>query len=123
FTLDHATLFKMVQEVGRKYPGTRKPDKEFRISVASGVVYVVATCRAGAALVTATQDGACIVPRQAFEDVIHTFKGERILSVQVKGVVMTIGNFKMPVAYSPVASPPKHLEWFGPNPSQSEPAT
>jgi hypothetical protein len=117
FTIDHATLFRMVRGVGRKYPGTRKPDEELPLSVASGVVYVAATCRAGAALAIGTKDGECVVPRQSFEDVLRTFAGERILTIQVKGL-MTIGNFKMPVTgYTTSPTPPKKVEWFGPNPT------
>jgi hypothetical protein len=116
FTIDHATFFGMVHAVGRRYLGGKR-DKELRLSVASGVIYVAASCRAGAALAIDTQDGECRVPSKKFEQVLGTFKGQRILTIQVKGS-MTIGSFKMPVTgYSTCPTPPKKFEWFGPNPT------
>jgi hypothetical protein len=116
FTIDHATFFGMVHAVGRRFPGSKR-DKVLRVSVISGVIYVAGSCRAGAALAIDTQDGECSVPRKEFEDVLDTFKGQHILTIQVK-VSMTIGSFKMPVTgYSTCPTPPRKFEWFGPNPT------
>jgi len=95
-----------------------------KLSVVSGVIYAIATCRAGGAVAIETEDGECVVPRQDFEDLLQTFKGQRILTVRVKNFTMTIGNFKMSVAsFSPTSVPPNKFEWFGPNPASNPTAT
>jgi hypothetical protein len=121
FTLDHKTLFKMVQEVGRKYPGTRHADKEIKVSVASGVLFVIAPCRTGGALAIDTEDGQFTVLRQVFQDMLASYKGERFLTLEASKGGMSIGSFSVTVyGYSPTPYIPRRWDWFGPGPPPAQ---
>lgn len=105
----------MVQAVGRKFPAMSRQDATITLTVHAGIVIASTTCKAGAVLALATENGQCDRSRPDFTGVLNTFKDEEVLSIQVCELGLKIKGFTMPVSnFSATSVSRRPYEWFGP---------
>lgn len=114
FIVENHTFRKMIQAVGKKFPGTTRPDAVVTLTVFPGMAIAATICRAGAVLALATEEGQCNLPRAEFEGVLATFKSEDVLSIRASERGLKIKSFTMPVLnFTVTPTPVRKYEWFG----------
>lgn len=121
FIVENHIFRQMIKAIGKPFPATNKPDTLLTLAVLPGMVIGSTTCRAGAVLSLATEEGQCILPRAEFEAILGTLSSDEVLSFRISQRGLKVKSFSMPVMeFAKAPTPSQKYTWFGTLPVASD---
>jgi len=103
----------MVKQVGKKIPGQKRLERALRLFACQARVFVECNQTVAGTEALVLEDGQCALPRDAFLQILQTYRGKKHLTLEADERGLRIGNFSMSVSrYSASVEAPGKFQAF-----------
>lgn len=113
FTVERKALEKMLKQVGKRMPGTKRSDSVLRLSACSARVFVQANGVTAGIEALVFEDGTCTLDRKLLTQFVRTYKPKNNLTIEANAKFIEFGGSRLNVlGYSAKATPPGEFQVF-----------